>query len=126
MSTLWWRWNAREVRSIDNNFEWATKARATFCDDERRYVQACVTMNNNSGELWDIIVIDGAWRDDCTQYALKQIRKGGYIIIDNYHQPSVCGPEDWVKTDELLKDYPRVVFPQVGHYDWRTAVFQIV
>lgn len=71
--------------------------------------------------LFDMIVIDGIFRDECTEYALKYLKPGGYLIIDNFHQPSV-EPNIWTETDRLIKGMPITIYKQPNHYDWQTAV----
>lgn len=123
ISTFWWKFNAKSVHSVDSNHEWAANVGAMFTIDPEVYVRSIEKCEPGP---FDIIVIDGTWRDECTQFALDNIREGGYIIADNYHQESACPPSEWVKTDELMKDYPMVIFTQEGHPDWKTAVWQIV
>lgn len=124
ISTFWWKFNAKEVHSVDSNHDWAANVGAMYTQEPERYVSAIDAVGNNNS--FDIIIIDGTWRDDCTAWAVAKIKEGGYIIADNYHQESACPLSEWVKTDELMKDFPVVIFHQQGHPDWKTAVWQIV
>lgn len=122
-STLWWR-KQNNCIAVDTNFEWANKSSSFYEFDKEQYLKSI-----SSFAPYDIIIIDGEpveWRDDCAEYALKCIKKGGFIIADNYHQNSCdLPPSRWIKTDKTLEGHPRVVFSQPGHDDWSTAVWQI-
>lgn len=69
---------------------------------------------------FDIVVIDGEWRDECTEYALNALKPGGLLIIDNYKQPSV--PFIWTKTEKLIEGMDIKIYKEPDHADWVTAV----
>lgn len=71
---------------------------------------------------FDLVVIDGLYRDDCTWYALKHLAPGGYLIADNFEQLS-CELPDWPKTRELTKHLPLTLYKEPTHQDWVTAVW---
>lgn len=124
-STTWWRSKAREVISVDSNYEWANKANVNFEDRYKEFIEYPLKFIVNN--KFDCIIIDGdptEWRDDCTEIALKCIKDGGIIIIDNYNQSSV-NLHKFPKTDIILKDKEKYVFQQDGHPDWKTAYWVI-
>ncbi len=128
MSTLWWRFNAKWVDSVDISLEWAQNISAYWEDDRYRYIDYPYRIPQyKDGQKYDVVVIDGHWRDECTKVAIACLKPGGYLIIDNYHQQSCDLPaSEWTRTDELLKNYPVVIFPQEGHPDWKTGLWQII
>lgn len=130
MSTLWWRFNASSVYSVDNDLAWRNKIKyLEFKEEKHEYITHPMFVHYHSEPhiLFDCIIIDGHHRDECTQFALDYLKPGGYIIIDNYHQPSCDLPaSEWTRTDALLKNYPVVIFSEEKHPDWKTALFQIV
>lgn len=69
---------------------------------------------------FDIVVIDGEWRDECTEYALNALKPGGLLIIDNYKQASV--PFIWTKTEKLIEGMDIKIYKEPDHADWVTAV----
>lgn len=130
-STLWWNKKAKNVFTVES---------------DQKYFEALVPyIKNESLMMWtdqqidyvefifrhpirfDIVIIDGepiAWRDDCVKPALDCLNPGGRLIIDNWQQASV----GWMpseETQQLLSQYPVKVYPQIGHPDWKTAVFTI-
>jgi hypothetical protein len=72
-------------------------------------------------EHFDIIIIDGLFRDKCTSYALRNLKSKGYLIIDNWMQPSV--EMNWTLTEKLIKGLPQKLFVEPCHYyPWQTLV----
>jgi hypothetical protein len=116
-STIWWRTHALEVNSVDKDPTWA-KAMGAYCAPGKQEYIFCSAL---SGTHYDCIIVDGAWRDECVEYCLPLIRPGGYLIIDNYEQPSVG--DDFTKTNKLLEGWEKQVFKQPNHTDWQTAIF---
>lgn len=72
------------------------------------------------GILFDLIIIDGRWRNESTVSALECIRPAGFFIVDN---------SDWyVETAGLLRDkgFFQVDFNGFGpinNYCWTTSLF---
>lgn len=113
VSTLWYRSREANVKGVDSNEEWLMGQ--TFAIEKEDYLNAIKGM-------YDLIVIDGIHRDDCAKVALKHLRTGGYLIADNWDQPS--GHSEWDKTKDVTKDLPITVYKQDGHPDWKTAVWK--
>lgn len=130
-STLWWFKKCQAVYGAESNRDWfmqvikATKGGGciTLLENKKDYIKAA----RQFVRLYDIIVIDGEpieWRDDCVPYALAYLKPGGRLIIDNWLQPSV----GWMpseETQQLLSQYPSIVYPQTGHPDWKTLVVTV-
>jgi hypothetical protein len=112
-STIWYRNQWCEVDGVDSNPIWANGQLVK--DTKDGYLNAIQG-------LYDIIVIDGDYRDECTEVALKHLRKYGYLIADNWEQPSVG--DDWTLTKKLTKDLSCEIFKEPDHEDWKTAVWQ--
>lgn len=118
-STKWYRSNGAHVNGVDSSEEWARKSGSecsfTTAKNEHAYTSAVKFQS-----MYDIIVVDGEYRDACTQYALRALRPGGYLIIDNYKQPSVQA--DWPLTEKLIEGMDVKYFKEPGHPDWQTIV----
>lgn len=120
-STEWWRKRAKNVVSVDSNFQWAEKTKSYYCNKKSDFIE--FPLKFISEEKFDCIVIDGdpvEWRDDCTEYAIDSLKSGGMLIIDNYKQGSI-GLSFWPKTDILLENMDGEIFSQFGHSDWKTG-----
>lgn len=117
-STLWYRAKGAIVYGVDNDH--------TYChigiEYKRFYPEYCEVIRNYITPF-DIVIIDGEWRDECTEYALKAMAPGSLLIIDNYKQPSVQA--DWPKTEKLLEGKQITLFKEPDHADWVTAVIVV-
>jgi predicted O-methyltransferase YrrM len=114
-STLWYWAKEAHVLGVDSNKEWAQKIDCWLARTKWDYISIIGDPNT-----YDIVVIDGDYRDECTEFALKALKPGGYLIIDNYKQPSV--EEHWPLTEKLIEGMPITVYKEPDHYDWVTAV----
>lgn len=117
-STDWFEIRKAIVFGVESNPDWRISKRGfTFHNEIDLYTKAILNY-----EQFDIICIDGIYRDDCTEYALAKLKKGGFLICDNFEQPEV--EPDWPKTRELTKDMKVVFYKQPDHPTWVTVVFQ--
>jgi predicted O-methyltransferase YrrM len=124
-STLWWRQNAKMVQSVDTNKAWAERSGAIWVTNKQDFLSCPESLAQD--EKYDCIVIDGEpveWRDECTEHALRCVRSGGKIIIDNYKQNTVSLGE-WPLTDRQLAPFPVSIFKEPSHPDWKTACWTI-
>jgi predicted O-methyltransferase YrrM len=129
-STKWYASRGAEVFGVDSNPEWGAFANqfghVLVTDNQQDYLYEIYkgyNLNTDSGTI-DLVIIDGLYRDDCTEHALKCLKPGGILIIDNWEQPSV-EPNDWTKTKELIKDLKQTVYKEPEHPDWRTLVVEL-
>jgi SAM-dependent methyltransferase len=87
MSTAWYARRAAQVTSIEGNQEWYEIVRARlaglsnvdfrFAPDRAAYVE------NAPDAQFDLIMIDGAYRDDCARFAVEHLAANGIIYLDN-------------------------------------------
>lgn len=122
-STIWYQRKGAVVMGVDSNPLWV------YRDDVVHIVGVwqAKTKEDYLGfigvmkpETFDIIIIDGDYRDECTERAFLHLKPGGYLIIDNFHQPSV--QEHWPLTDKLIEGMPITIYKEPDHADWKTAV----
>lgn len=115
-STLWWRENAKEVKTLDSDRKLSEKLNCDYVEPE------------NIGEYlkyekdYDIVIPDGS--GDRAQYILEAFNRcKKYFIVDNWQQPEVCVyPQDVV--DFLYNNSKQqLVFKQHNHPYWQTAIF---
>lgn len=130
MSSLWWRKKVKQCITIDTSKEWSLKNNLIFINEKDRFINYPMQVCEDSGELFDCIIIDGEpteWRDLCTPVAMKCLKKGGTLIIDNWMQNSVsnCGEQSWTISQKILKDYKKTekIYKQSNHKDWKTGVW---
>lgn len=123
-SSLWWAEKCKKLYGVENNKEYfdavVSRIGAITClayeTEERAYI--------NSIRQWciqfDIIVVDGGWRDESIPTVLEHLKQGGVIIYDNWMQPSVCCQTEEVQNTLLA--FPHKIYKQDGHPDWQTLI----
>jgi len=125
-SSLWYLSRGAQTFGVDSNKEWTEiSCTGLVANDQERYVCAIDIAATASilvdGQLFDLVIIDGLYRDECTKYALKNLKTGGKLILDNWLQPTV--EPEWPKTKELIKGLPIELYYEPGHWDnWCTAI----
>jgi hypothetical protein len=119
-STNWYRKAGYQVYGVDDNHEWALRAGVVYKPTEREYLREIEDM-----APYDLVVIDGAFRDKCLNISRFHVKNNGKIIIDNFHQPSV--QDEWPETDRLIHELKLKVeiYQQPDHEDWKTAVISL-
>lgn len=119
-STYWYKTRGAEIFGIDSNCEWGSFAGVNWTTDKSKYLDSIY----EAGRNYDLIVIDGEFRDECTKMALWRIRKGGYIIIDNYKQ-ATADLADWPITEKLIENLKVLYYKEPHHPDWVTIVIHV-
>lgn len=86
-SSLFWSPRAQSVTGVEDNAQWYE-----FCQS-RSPVNVTLSLQpeksgyvnhiRETGRQYDIIVIDGKWRDECCQSAIDSLTADGCIILDN-------------------------------------------
>ena len=89
MSTLWFAKRCRSVTSVEHNANWHhmisrrlaahTNVDIQLIEDTARYVASI----EQTGQNYDLIVVDGIARENCIRAALTRLRPGGFLIVDN-------------------------------------------
>jgi hypothetical protein len=93
-STLWWAERARQVVTIEGNHDWYLQLKAQI---PANVDLNCVSMENasvNTAQVrevlaskrpskYDVIVIDGLYRDEMVDIAVSVLAEDGAIICDN-------------------------------------------
>jgi hypothetical protein len=87
-STLWWARRAAQVRSVEGNHQWYTQifgklpvnAKLSFAENQTSYVE---TIRNQDIGKFDVIVVDGDFRNECAEAAAAYLKPDGFIVFDN-------------------------------------------
>ncbi|MCI0377753.1 MAG: hypothetical protein L0215_09115 [Gemmataceae bacterium] len=123
-SSLYFARRAKQVLTVDNDSSWQARIvsqappnlHVLLRTTEKAYVQTLA----ETGQTWDIIVIDGRWRRRCADAAVQALSQTGMIVLDN---------ADWYpNTAQTLRtaDLLQVDFTGLGpvnYYQWTTSFF---
>lgn len=129
VSSLWYLSRGATVAGVDTKSEWCFLPHQYTIPNAKGYVERVRDIDVGDGEhfapidYFHLIIIDGDFRDDCTEHALKHLKKGGYLICDNFEQPS-ADLAHWPKTRELTKNLPGTFYKEPEHEDWVSAVWR--
>jgi predicted O-methyltransferase YrrM len=87
LSTIWYGRHAGAVLSIEHDPEWfemiGARLRAMPQVDHRLVTRREDYSRIADADAFDLIMVDGRWRDDCVDCALERLRPGGIIYLDN-------------------------------------------
>lgn len=86
-STLWWQQRAKAIVAVENDRPWfdrmgpqfdRSKVTHVLREDADSYVAEIA-----AHEPFDVIAVDGYWRDRCAEAAIEHLAPGGMVILDN-------------------------------------------
>lgn len=123
-SSLYWAHKGAEVWCVEHDKEWYEQMRAkssrlrgiVLREECKGYAEAI----GETAERFDVVILDGAWRNACAAVSVQHLRDGGIIILDN---------SDWyadVARYLRERDYFQVDFNGFGPinpYCWTTSFF---
>lgn len=86
-STLWWAKNAGRVVSLEHSENWYNHLKRTIPESVIYILESLESgrypsLIKNYG-YFDIVMIDGRERVECSRHALTQLKDGGVIVFDN-------------------------------------------
>ncbi len=123
-SSLYWAHKGAKVWSVEHDPVWYENMRAKSAQLCGLWLQAdresYAASIKDVGLAFDIVIIDGAWRNECAAEALAHVRSGGLIILDN---------SDWYKdVTQFLRSHGFFQvdfngFGPVNNYCWTTSIF---
>ena len=95
MSTVWFAKRVKHVYSIEDNAQWYQKVSAKLdrLDVKNITYKLLEGPDYSSAEFledgsMDFVLVDGSVRDACMQTAVRKIKPGGWIYLDNCDQRS--------------------------------------
>jgi len=127
-STLWWASRVKQVISCEHSKEWF--------ETVKRQVPANVILHHiemqpggeysqkitEYHEKFDIVIIDGRDRVNCSKNCLPALKKGGVVIWDNSDREEYREGQDYLSNF----GYNKIDFEGIGPvnvYSWSTSVF---
>jgi predicted O-methyltransferase YrrM len=87
LSTLWLSQRCALVVTIENDPDWFAVVQseagenvdARLCTEPEEYCR----VSGYSERYFDLVIVDGRWRDRATRKALQMVPSGGHIYLDN-------------------------------------------
>lgn len=125
-SSMWWASRARGVVSVEIDKEWFEAVERNKQPNQsllhRADAPGYVNALAEQGQLFDVIVVDGSWRDQCVQEAPRHLRAGGMIVLDNSDRmlERECGR---VLREQGFIQVDFSGFGPINGYCWTTSVF---
>lgn len=91
MSTIWYAQHAGYVYSVEDNKEWYEKVQELIQDREIQNIdylfadteEAYSKFMHDDQAGFDLIIVDGSYRSSCVANAIKLLRAGGILYLDN-------------------------------------------
>jgi hypothetical protein len=125
-SSLYWARRARTVTSVEDDAQWHEQVQARALPNQdllhRRDRDGYVAAIENGAAPYDVIVIDGKHRIECTNAAIPQLSPGGMIILDNSDRATERSCSALLRGAEFIQvDF--CGFGPINGYAWCTSVF---
>jgi hypothetical protein len=123
-STLWWSQRVAHVTAVEHNVDWYEHVKASMPPN----VNYVFNPADYTGELlkhspqFDVVVIDGLDRVECSKMAPRGLRERGVIIWDNANRDSYQEGYDFLASH----GFRRIDFDSTGPIwvsAWTTTVF---
>jgi hypothetical protein len=88
-STLFFANRIKRVTSVEHNFDWFEKIKILTPKNAKLVYTSAETIENylnpliNTSDKFDLIIIDGLFRNECIEVSLKHLSEEGVIILDD-------------------------------------------
>ena len=121
-SSIYYGKHAKAVYGVDDSIEYVNCIRGYALNNVfikyRSALDEYINSINEQPFLFDIVIVDGAYRDECIKASINKIKKGGILIVDNWMQPEVYMASTEVQ--QLVTRYEHHIFKQPDHKYWQT------
>lgn len=107
MSTLWFAERVGHLTTIEDNNFWYDKVISTLkkvSNVDYRFLtgNSYFNLEQFAEHEFDFILIDGSQRGNCAKHAVRKIKPGGYIYLDNSDKHSTEEGGDIRVAEEIL------------------------
>ena len=121
-SSVWWASRSKSVLAVEHNREWAetlqkkiSNLHIEFASTESEYLNAGV------GNKFDVVIIDGVWRQECVDLAGTLLNENGIVILDNADWHPLAARKLREELNLLQVDFHG--FGPINDYTWTTSIF---
>jgi len=123
-STVFWSRRAARVVSVDHSPAWCERIRSRLGANAELHLvenpENYPRLLTERSELFDVIVVDGIERPACCAEAVKKLRPGGLIILDNSDRDFHCAA---VLREAGLLEVDMSGFGPIVGFTWTTSFF---
>lgn len=125
-SSIYWAKRVERIVSVEHNklwFETINHKRMPnqfiiLATEEASYTNALAAQS----KTFDIIIIDGDWRLQCTLEAIKYIKPSGMILLDNSDRTIEKQCSELLRKNDFIQiDFSG--FGPINNYCWTTSIF---
>ncbi|MBU2544919.1 protein-L-isoaspartate O-methyltransferase [Patescibacteria group bacterium] len=114
-------WHASVVKELQkNNIENCEYILKKY-DENKGYKNYYEAIDSFPDETFDLVIIDGRSRNSCISYAMRKIKKEGFLLLDNSERKRYSPGMD------LLKNWERKDILGVGAYnaeEWQATIWK--
>lgn len=127
-STLWFASRVKKITSIENDKDFYTTMLAKMGSIPNISYELKTLKDNYSSKIleydneFDILIIDGRERIQCTKNGLKALKKDGIIIFDNSDRTKYQEAYAFIEKNQFKKLEFKGVGP-IGHGEWITTIY---
>lgn len=93
-SSIFWANRAMHVTAVESNKQWYEHVSRMSCHNLRLILESdkerYVTSIGRYQDTFDLIVIDGQWRNACADICINYLTEDGMIVIDNSDRQYYC------------------------------------
>lgn len=107
-STLYFSQRAKNIISIEHDKKWFDQIKSGMGENvSLRYFEKKQDYIHSIKGLFDVIIIDGLYRDECAKIAPQYLKEGGVIILDD--------GDTYLKATKVMDSSGLRKVPFVGH-----------
>lgn len=141
-STVWYAHNCKSVTTLESDDKWAKEIEdylvaSNYDNYKINTISVPASANKPHPNMdlyldhialtntkYDLIIVDGSYRNDALLISINHVKNGGYIIFDNYLQDT-SGYKDLPNAHIVNEFFAPLVYEQPDFGDWKTAIWQI-
>ena len=125
MSTAWLARRASYVRTVEHDPEWSREVRAQLTHAGLDHVELHLHTERRAYALadiapalgrFDLVLVDGRWRDACVETGLRVLALGGVLYLDNADRPVADNHTDWPRARRLLERFAHRNAADLRHF----------
>lgn len=125
-STLWWATKVNKVVSVESDKNWYNAVSLKKLDNMQIYLQteSYDYINTVSkGSPYDIICIDGVYRNECVKKAINNLTQDGVIVFDNSDRTNDYKEGLQYLRNNGFKELEFIGLGTINDYEWQTSIF---